>query len=117
ADARDAFVGHSKDPGNRCPYEAGMRDHQRATGLRMLRQLLQLIDCSCLYFKERLASRRPMMRDEFGPRPCVIWVLMLDFFPRQSFPVAEVHLPKARRSRVIQTEILRDRFRRFSCSP
>src|SRR5207248_3823944 len=94
-----------------------MGDNQRATGFRKLRQLLQLFDCPCLQFKERLASWRAMVREEFGPRLCVIWVLKLDFFPRQSFPVAEVHLPKARRSRVIQTEILRDRFRRFSCSP
>src|SRR6266404_2673239 len=95
ADTRNAFVWHSEDPGDRCPNEAGMGDDQRATGLRRLRQLFQLFDCSCLQFKERLASRRPMMREEFGPRPRVVWVLQLDFLPRQPFPVAEVHLPEA----------------------
>ena len=95
ADARNALVWHSEDPGNCCPYEASMGDNQRATRLRMLDQLLQLLDCSCLQLKELLASRRPMMGKELSPGPCVIWVLNLDFFPRQSFPVAEVHFPKA----------------------
>src|SRR5260370_41717875 len=95
ADARNALVWHSEDPSNRGPYEASMGDNQRATGLRMLRQLLQLLDCSCLQLKERLASRRPMMREELCPRPCVIWVLKLDFFPRQSLPCAEIHLSEA----------------------
>src|SRR5437899_11030338 len=100
ADARNALVWHSEDPSNRGPYEASMGDNQRATRLRMLHQLLQLLDCSCLQLKERLASRRPMMGEELSPGPCVIWVLKLDFFPRQSFPVAEVHFPKAGRSLV-----------------
>src|SRR5260370_40806061 len=95
ADARNTFVWHSEDPGNHCPYKASMGNNQCATGLRMFRQLLQLLDCSCLQLQKCLASRRSMVREELGPSPCVIWVLQLNFFPRQSFPVAEVHLPEA----------------------
>src|SRR5579859_1001221 len=117
ANTRNAFVRHSEDPGNGRPDEASMGDNQSATRLSMLRQLLQLVGCSYLQLEKRLASGRPMVGEELGPGPCVIWVLQLDFFPRQSFPVAEVHLPEVGRNLVAQAEMLRDRFCSFSCSP
>ena len=86
ADARNAFVRNSEDPGYGCPDEASVRDNQRATGLRMLSQLLQLLDYSCLQLQERLTSRRPVVREKLGPGPRVIRVLKLDFLPRQSLP-------------------------------
>src|SRR5262244_3637590 len=94
-DARDALVRYSENPGNRCPYEASMGDNHCATGLRILRQLAKLRDCPCLQLKERLASRRPMMGEEFGPRPRVIRVLKLDFSPGHPLPPAEIHFAEA----------------------
>src|SRR5258708_26963248 len=109
ADARNAFVRHAENPRNRCPYEAGMGNNKRATGFGKGRQLIQLFDCPCVQLEEGLASRRPVMGEEFGPRPRVFRVLKLDFFPSQSLPPAEVHLPKAGGGLVVQPEMPRNR--------
>src|ERR1051325_6888320 len=116
-DARDAFVRYCEDPSYGCPDETSVRDNQRATGFFMLCQLLQLLDCSCLQLQERLAARRPMVREAFGPGPRVLRVLKLDFFPRQSLPFAEVHLPQGGRSHVAEAEMFCDRFGSFFGSP